>query len=148
MTTDEKLDMLTNLVKENNEQLNVYNKRFDDIENNFVKVNSELNAYNKRFDDIENNFGNVNSELNAYNKRFDDIENNFGNVNSELNAYNKRFDDIENLVRANYKMTEEFYVSQKEANTGLFDQIALISGELEMHNNQISKNTADLRRYI
>ena len=127
MTTDEKLDMLTNLVKENNEQLNVYNKRFDDIENNFVKVNSELNTYNKRFDDIENNFG---------------------NVNSELNAYNKRFDDIENLVRANYKMTEEFYVSQKEANTGLFDQIALISGELEMHNNQISKNTADLRRYI
>ena len=127
MTTDEKLDMLTNLVKENNEQLNVYNKRFDDIENNFVKVNSELNAYNKRFDDIENHFG---------------------NVNCELNAYNKRFDDIENLVRANYKMTEDFYVSQKEANTGLFDQIALISGELEMHNNQISKNTADLRRYI
>ena len=127
MTTDEKLDMLTNLVKENNEQLNVYNKRFDDIENNFVKVNSELNTYNKRFDDIENNLG---------------------NVSSELNAYNKRFDDIENLVRANYKMTEDFYVSQKEANTELFDQIAIISGELEMHNNQISKNTADLRRYI
>ena len=127
MTTDEKLDMLTNLVKENNEQLNVYNKRFDDI---------------------ETNFGNVNSELNAYNKRFDDIENHFGNVNCELNAYNKRFDDIEDLVRANYKMTEDFYVSQKEANTELFDQIAIISGELEMHNNQISKNTADLRRYI
>lgn len=106
MTTDEKLDMLTNLVKENNEQLNVYNKRFDNIETNFE------------------------------------------NVNCELNAYNKRFDDIENLVRANYKMTEAFYVSQKEANTELFDQIAIISGELEMHNNQISKNTADLRRYI
>ncbi|WP_394916086.1 hypothetical protein, partial [uncultured Robinsoniella sp.] len=131
-----------------NNELNAYNKRFDDIETNLGNVNNELNAYNKRFDDIENHFGNVNCELNAYNKRFDDIENHFGNVNCELNAYNKRFDDIENLVRANYKMTEDFYISQKEVNTELFDQIAIISGELEMHNNQISKNTADLRRYI
>ncbi|WP_394926464.1 hypothetical protein [uncultured Robinsoniella sp.] len=67
--------------------------------------------------------------------------------NERLKANDKRFDDIENLVSANYKMTEEFYVAQKEANSELFDQIAVISGELEMHNNQIARNTADLRRY-
>lgn len=75
-------------------------------------------------------------------------------VKEKLDEIDKRVDTIENKVDAidrkvdrNYNLTLEFYGSQKEHNTEVSDTLDVLSGEMEMHNNQIAKNTAALKRY-
>ena len=65
----------------------------------------------------------------------------------KLNEIDKRVDTIDKKVDRNYDLTLEFYGRQKEHNTEVSDTLDIFSGEMEMHNNQIAKNTAALKRY-
>lgn len=67
-------------------------------------------------------------------------------LDTKLAPINERLDRIETKVDKNYDLLERFYVEQQEVNTDTADQLDVISGKLEMHDNQIARNTADLRR--
>ena len=68
-------------------------------------------------------------------------------MKEKINEIDKKVDTIDQKVDRNYDLTLEFYGNQKEHNTEVSDTLVTISGELEMHNNQIAKNTAVLKRY-
>ena len=68
-------------------------------------------------------------------------------MKEKINEIDKKVDAIDRKVDRNYNLTLEFYGSQKEHNTEVSDTLDVLSGEMEMHNNQIAKNTAALKRY-
>lgn len=76
------------------------------------------------------------------------------NMKTDIHAMNKRLANVESdvteikeTVNKNYDKTLEFYAKQMENNTEMRDRIRVIFGELEMHSEQISRNTADIRLY-
>lgn len=74
------------------------------------------------------------------------IEQRLDNIESKVLALQNDVADVKETVHKNYTLTEEFYVSQKEHNTEIADSLAIVTGELDMHNRQIARNTAELKR--
>ena len=68
-------------------------------------------------------------------------------IQTHLRNIDARLDRIENTVGCNYAMTEELYVSQKEANVEFRTEFHIIHGTLDMHGRQISRNTMMLKEY-
>ena len=77
-------------------------------------------------------------------ERFDQIDGRLDQVDVRLDKMDKRLDNIEYVVSRNYDLTLEFYVAQKEFNADTREHLRKIDGILEMHSNQIVKNTADI----
>ena len=74
------------------------------------------------------------------------IEQRLDNIESKVLALQNDVADVKETVNKNYTLTEEFYVSQKEHHTEIADSLAIVTGELDMHNHQIARNTAELKR--
>lgn len=53
---------------------------------------------------------------------------------------------LQETVCKNYDMLQEFYVYQKEWNAETSDRLKIIEGRLDMHDSQIARNTADLKK--
>ena len=86
-------------------------------------------------------------KLNEIDKRVDTIEKRVDTIDKRVDTIDKKVDTIDKKVDRNYDLTLEFYGRQKEHNTEVSDTLDIFSGEMEMHNNQIAKNTAALKRY-
>ena len=56
-----------------------------------------------------------------------------------------KIDMLQNTVNRNYDLLEEFYVNQREFNVDMKDRMQVIEGKVEMHGNQIARNTAEIR---
>lgn len=78
-----------------------------------------------------------------FDEKFDE---NFKPIDQRITNIENDVAQIKETVNKNYGMLEEFYVYQKEHNTQTSDTLGVIEGELEMHNNQISLNTAKLKQ--
>ena len=68
-------------------------------------------------------------------------------LKSDVSTLKSDVSEIKETVNHNYNLTLEFYGIQKEHNTEVSDMLDTISGELDMHNNQIARNTAAIKRY-
>ncbi|MDO5344792.1 MAG: hypothetical protein Q4E91_03510 [Lachnospiraceae bacterium] len=80
-------------------------------------------------------------------EKLEPLKKDFTDLKSDVSSLQSDVSEIKLIVNKNYSLTEEFYVKQKEANTEAKDRIKVITGELEMHNEQISRNTADIELY-
>ncbi len=85
--------------------------------------------------------------LDRVDERLDKMDDRFDKMDERLDKMDDRFDRLEALVAQNYDKTLEFYAAQQEANTEMADRLITIQGQLDMHTNQIARNTADIRRY-
>ena len=89
----------------------------------------------------------IQTHLQTIDKRLDGIEERLDRVEARLDRVEERLDRLEDTVNRNYAMTEEFYVSQKEANEEFRAEFRVIHGTLDMHARQIARNTALLKEY-
>lgn len=87
------------------------------------------------------------AEMQEAKEKLNEIDKRVDTIDKKVDTTEKKVDTIDKKVDRNYDLTLEFYGNQKEHNTEVSDTLVTISGELEMHNNQIAKNTAVLKRY-
>ncbi|MDO4323127.1 MAG: hypothetical protein Q4C61_11415 [Lachnospiraceae bacterium] len=87
----------------------------------------------------------INERLDKMDERIDQIDGRIDQMDVRLDKMDERLDNIEFAVSRNYDLTLEFYASQKEFNNEFREHLHKIDGRLEMHDNQIAKNTADIR---
>ena len=90
----------------------------------------ELSGLNKRVDTVS-------EQVNTLDKRFDVLEEKVNVLDEKVNALDER-------VTRNYDLLVEFYGKQQEENRFLRDELKLIHGKLQVHDNQIARNTADI----
>ncbi|MDO4298855.1 MAG: hypothetical protein Q4C59_10350, partial [Lachnospiraceae bacterium] len=76
-----------------------------------------------------------------------DMKKDIAEIKSKVDGIETKVNQVDSKVDRNYDKTVEFYAMQQEHNTEVSDTLVTITGELEMHNNQIAKNTAAIRRY-
>lgn len=86
------------------------------------------------------------SLLKPIEQRLDNIEKDVFSLKSDVSTLKTDVSEIKKTVNKHYNMLEEFYVYQKEHNTEVSNTLSIVEGELEMHNNQIALNTAQLKR--
>ena len=104
------------------------------------RVDERLDKMDDRFDKMDERLDKMDERLDKMDERLDKMDDRFGKMDD-------RFDRLEALVAQNYDKTLEFYDAQQEANTEMADRLITIQGQLDMHTNQIARNTADIRRY-
>ncbi len=78
--------------------------------------------------------------------RVDTIEQKVDTIEQKVDTIEQKVDTIDKKVDRNHDLTLEFYGSQKEHNTEVSNTLDILSGEMEMHTNQIAINTAALKR--
>ena len=116
------------------------NDKLDLILFKLQDIQTHLQTIDKRLDGIEERLDRVEARLDRVEERLDRVE-------ERLDRVEERVDRLEDTVNRNYAMTEEFYVSQKEANEEFRAEFRVIHGTLDMHARQIARNTALLKEY-
>ena len=101
---------------------------------------SEMKDMKKDIAEIKSNVGGIETKVNQ-------IETKVNQIETKVNQIETKVNQVDSKVDRNYDKTVEFYAMQQEHNTEVSDTLVTITGELEMHNNQIAKNTAAIRRY-
>lgn len=86
------------------------------------------------------------SEIQSMKTDISELKNDVSELKTDVSTLKADTAEIKDTVNKNYGMLEEFYVYQKEHNTEVSNSLAIVEGELEMHNNQIAINTAQLKR--
>lgn len=87
------------------------------------------------------------AEMQEAKEKLNEIDKRVDTIDKKVDTTEKKVDTIDKKVDRNYDLTLEFYGRQKEHNTEVSDTLDIFSGEMEMYNNQIAKNTAALKRY-
>lgn len=97
-------------------------------------------------DDLQAIASLLDTKMNPIEKRLDNIEEDISSLKTDVSTLKSDLTELKETVNKNYDMLEEFYVYQKEQNTEVSNSLSIVEGELEMHNNQIARNTAQLKR--
>ena len=108
---------------------------------------SKLQGIETNTFEIKDQLKNIDTRLEQVEARLDRVEARLDQVEARLDQVEVRLDQLEELIHKNYALVEEFYISQKEANTAIRSEIHIINGTLDMHTAQISLNTAALKEY-
>ncbi len=107
-------------------------------------INERLDKMDERFDQIDGRLDQMDVRLDKMDERFDQIDGRLDQMDVRLDKMDKRLDNIEYVVSRNYDLILELYATPKEFTADTKDHLRKIDGILEMHGNQIVKNTADI----
>ena len=113
------------------------------LEQILAKVTNTDNRLSK----VEIDVSDLKSDVSGLKSDVSELRSDTSTLKSDVFTLKSDTSEIKQTVNKNYALTEEFYINQKEANTEVKDRIKVITGELEMHNEQISRNTADIKLY-
>lgn len=102
--------------------------------------------FDEKFKPIDQRLSNLEKKVDALADTTDSLSSKVETLADTTDSLSVKFENLTETVNRNYTMLEEFYVYQKEHNTKTSETLELIEGELEMHSNQISLNTAKLRQ--
>ena len=108
---------------------------------------SELQGVKEKLSTVETKVDTLETKVDNIDKKVDTLETKVDTLETKVGIIDKKVDILETKVDQNYDTTLEFYVNQKEHNTEVSKVLDIITGELDMHNNQIAMNTAVLKRY-
>ena len=110
-------------------------------------VQTEIAGMKSEIAGVQTEIAGMKSEMAGIQTEIAGMKSEMAGIQTHLRSIDARLDRIENIVDRNYAMTEEFYVSQKEANVGFRTEFHIIHGTLDMHGRQISRNTVLLKEY-
>jgi len=102
MTTDEKIDLVLELLKEFKSDVN---KRFDQVDKRFEQVDKRFEQVDKRFEQIDKRFEQVD-------KKFEDVNRQIENVREEIKDVKIEMKEIKHDVRSDRDKLQEVYESR------------------------------------
>ena len=136
MTANEKLDVLITKLDEFGRELaslkrEVSELKQEELKQDVSELKQEVSELKRDVSDLKSRMTSVEKELAEWNEK--------GALKTDLAA-------LQETVCKNYDMLQEFYVYQKEWNAETSDRLKIIEGRLDMHDSQIARNTADLKK--
>ena len=141
-----KLDEHTRILNEHSEKLDEHTHILEEQGKKLDEHTRILNEHSGKLDEHTRILDGHTRILGEHSEKLDEQEKILIEHSEMLMDQKKEIAFIKAVVSQNYDMTQEFYVFQKEHDTGIIDRIKVIEGKLDMHANQIARNTADLSR--
>jgi archaellum component FlaC len=89
MKTDEKIDLVLKIIKE----------EFTKINGNFEQVDSKFAQINNNFEQIDSRFKQINNKFEQIDSRFEQIDNRFDGIEKQLNQQDQHLERIEDQFR-------------------------------------------------
>lgn len=110
-------------------------------------LKTEVSSLKEDVSSLKEDVSTLKTEVSSLKEDVSSLKEDVSFLKEKTDKLDLKIDTLDFKVDRNYDLTLEFYGNQKEHNTEVSDTLITISGELEMHNNQIAKNTAALKRY-
>lgn len=138
MTANEKLDVLITKLDEFGRELASLKREVSELKQEVSKLKQDVSELKQEVSELKRDVSDLKSRMTSVEKELAEW-NEKGALKTDLAA-------LQETVCKNYDMLQEFYVYQKEWNAETSDRLKIIEGRLDMHDSQIARNTADLKK--
>ena len=145
MTANEKLDVLITKMDE-------FGRELASLKREVSELKQEVSELKQEVSELKQDVSELKQEVSELKRDVSDLKSRMTSVEKELAEWNEKgalktdLAALQETVCKNYDMLQEFYVYQKEWNAETSDRLKIIEGRLDMHDSQIARNTADLKK--
>lgn len=145
MTANEKLDVLIT-------KLDEFGRELASLKKEVSELKQEVSELKQDVSELKQDVSELKQEVSELKRDVSDLKSRMTSVEKELAEWNEKgalktdLAALQETVCKNYDMLQEFYVYQKEWNAETSDRLKIIEGRLDMHDSQIARNTADLKK--
>ena len=145
MTANEKLDVLITKMDE-------FGRELASLKKEVSELKQEVSELKQDVSELKQDVSELKQEVSELKRDVSDLKSRMTSVEKELAEWNEKgalktdLAALQETVCKNYDMLQEFYVYQKEWNAETSDRLKIIEGRLDMHDSQIARNTADLKK--
>lgn len=145
MTANEKLDVLITKMDE-------FGRELASLKREVSELKQEVSELKQDVSELKQDVSELKQEVSELKRDVSDLKSRMTSVEKELAEWNEKgalktdLAALQETVCKNYDMLQEFYVYQKEWNAETSDRLKIIEGRLDMHDSQIARNTADLKK--
>lgn len=135
-----------------NEKLDVLITKLDEFGRELASLKKEVSELKQEVSELKQDVSELKQEVSELKRDVSDLKSRMTSVEKELAEWNEKgalktdLAALQETVCKNYDMLQEFYVYQKEWNAETSDRLKIIEGRLDMHDSQIARNTADLKK--
>ena len=135
-----------------NEKLDVLITKMDEFGRELASLKREVSELKQEVSELKQDVSELKQEVSELKRDVSDLKSRMTSVEKELAEWNEKWAlktdlaALQETVCKNYDMLQEFYVYQKEWNAETSDRLKIIEGRLDMHDSQIARNTADLKK--
>ena len=135
-----------------NEKLDVLITKMDEFGRELASLKREVSELKQEVSELKQEVSELKQEVSELKRDVSDLKSRMTSVEKELAEWNEKgalktdLAALQETVCKNYDMLQEFYVYQKEWNAETSDRLKIIEGRLDMHDSQIARNTADLKK--
>ena len=135
-----------------NEKLDVLITKMDEFGRELASLKKEVSELKQEVSELKQDVSELKQEVSELKRDVSDLKSRMTSVEKELAEWNEKgalktdLAALQETVCKNYDMLQEFYVYQKEWNAETSDRLKIIEGRLDMHDSQIARNTADLKK--
>ncbi len=162
MTNDQKLDLLIEKVVFIEENVSEMKKDMVEVKEEVSLLKEDVSVLKKDMVEMKEEVSSLKEEVSVLKKDMTEMKEEVSSLKEDVSflkidvsVLKKDMADVKSnmskmgaAIANNYEMLEEFYVYQKEFNARVIKEIRLINGKLEMHDNQIARNTEMLKEII
>ena len=145
MTANEKLDVLITKMDEFGRELASLKKEVSELKQEVSELKQEVSELKQDVSELKQEVSELKRDVSDLKSRMTSVEKELAEWN-EKGALKTDLAALQETVCKNYDMLQEFYVYQKEWNAETSDRLKIIEGRLDMHDSQIARNTADLKK--
>ena len=145
MTANEKLDVLITKMDE-------FGRELASLKREVSELKQEVSELKQEVSELKQDVSELKQEVSELKRDVSDLKSRMTSVEKELAEWNEKgalktdLAALQETVCKNYDILQEFYVYQKEWNAETSDRLKIIEGRLDMHDSQIARNTADLKK--
>ena len=135
-----------------NEKLDVLITKLDEFGRELASLKKEVSELKQEVSELKQDVSELKQEVSELKRDVSDLKSRMTSVEKELAEWNEKgalktdLAALQETVCKNYDILQEFYVYQKEWNAETSDRLKIIEGRLDMHDSQIARNTADLKK--
>ena len=145
MTANEKLDVLITKMDEFGRELASLKREVSELKQEVLELKQEVSELKQDVSELKQEVSELKRDVSDLKSRMTSVEKELAEWN-EKGALKTDLAALQETVCKNYDMLQEFYVYQKEWNAETSDRLKIIEGRLDMHDSQIARNTADLKK--
>ena len=132
-----------------NELLTAISKMFDEklepINEKLTELDNKVTNLDEKVTELDEKVANLDEKVTELDEKVAELDEKVTQFDEKITDFDEKLQALDEKVTMHYDLTVEFYGNQQESNTETNDRLKVIEGELEMHRNQIARNTSDIK---
>lgn len=129
------------------------NKRISNIETDVSGLKTDMTEVKEDIAELKTDVSELKTEMAEVKEDIAELKADMTEVKADIVELKTDMSDMKivterlsQTVEKHFSMTLEFYGRQMEHNTRINDLFEIMIGQMDMHTNQISRNTADIKK--